>query len=71
LSFKINIGISTPKCIFVSNAKALGRRGGKMVILNPQPLVRDVLEKVGIDVLVPIYADFDEACAALLAEVSK
>jgi anti-sigma B factor antagonist len=56
--------------IFVSNAKALGRRGGKMVIFNPQPLVREVLEKVGINVLVPIYTDFDEACAALMAGVS-
>jgi len=54
----------------VSCAKALAGRGGKMVLLKPTPLVKDALETAGIDTLIPIYADFDAASAALHAAVS-
>ncbi len=57
--------------LLVTHAKTLGRRGGKMAIVNPQPWVREVLQKVGIDVLVPLYDDFEMACEALKAAISE
>jgi anti-anti-sigma factor len=38
-------------------AKALERRGAKMVLLNPQPAVREVLVLSGFDQLMPIHED--------------
>jgi anti-anti-sigma factor len=61
---------STGMRMLVSNAKALARRGGKMVVLNPQPLIQEALQTAGIDALTPIYNDFEEACTALKAAVS-
>ncbi|SEG27509.1 STAS domain-containing protein [Marinobacterium lutimaris] len=43
------------------NAKAVSRRGGKYIILSPQPEVLDVLKVSGIDQLITICADLDEA----------
>lgn len=47
------------------NAKTLSRRGGAMVLLKPIPMVKEALKIVGFDALIPIYDDFDEACAVL------
>lgn len=52
--------------MLVSSAKALGRRGSKLVLYRPQPLVGEALSTAGIDLLIPVHADFDAACAALL-----
>ena len=38
-------------------AKALDRRGAKMVLLSPQPTVREVLLVSGFDQLMPIHQD--------------
>lgn len=43
------------------NAKAVSRRGGKYIILAPQAEVLDVLKVSGIDQLITICADLDEA----------
>lgn len=43
------------------NAKAVGKRGGKFVLLNPEQNVRNVLETSGIDQIIPICSDLNEA----------
>src|SRR5271157_4464738 len=35
-------------------AQAMRRRGGKMVILKPQPMVEEVLKAANVDALIPI-----------------
>lgn len=56
--------------ILLSNAKALAGRGGKMVLYKPSPMVKEALTVAGINELVPIYDDFDAACAALKSAVT-
>ncbi len=62
---------STGMRILLSNAKSLTERGGKMVLYNPTPVVRDVLETIGIAQLIPVYDDFETACAALLSATAS
>lgn len=52
--------------LLLSNAKALGQRGGRMVLAGAQPLVAEALTTAGIDTLIPLCADAAEARAALL-----
>jgi anti-anti-sigma factor len=61
VTFLASIGIRT----LVSSAKALARRGGRMVLASPQPLVEEVLKLAQIHSFIPIYADVDIACASL------
>jgi anti-anti-sigma factor len=61
VSFLASLGIRT----LISPAKALKARGGKMVLLNPQPLVLEVLKVSGLTVILPVYTDLAEAVAAL------
>lgn len=61
VSFLASIGIRT----LVQNARALARRGGRMVLAGPQPLVEDVLRLAGVDSLIPVYADSASAYAHL------
>jgi anti-anti-sigma factor len=46
-------------------AQAAKRRGGKMVILAPVPMVEEVLKASNIDEIIPIFHDLDAAVAAL------
>lgn len=46
-------------------AQAVRRRGGKMALLNPSPMVEEVLKASNIDEIIPIYHDLDAAVAAL------
>lgn len=46
-------------------AKALDGRGAKMVLLSPQPAVREVLKLTGFDDLLPVYDDEGKAAAFL------
>jgi anti-anti-sigma factor len=46
-------------------AKALARRGAKMVLLSPQPAVREVLKVSGFDQLMPVHNDEGTALAFL------
>ena len=61
--FLSSIGIR----LLLSSAKALKQHGGRMVIAGAQPLVREVLEIVGIAALIPVHPDLESACAALAA----
>jgi len=45
------------------NAKPVSRRGGKFVLLSPQPDVKMVLETSGISQLISICSNLDEALA--------
>ena len=46
-------------------AKAVARGAGKLVLLNPTPLVTEVLITAGLEQLLPIVRSEDEALAAL------
>ena len=46
-------------------AQAVHRRGGKVVLLNPVPMVEEVLKASNVDQVIPIYHDLDSAVAAL------
>ena len=61
VSFLASIGMRT----LLSNAKALSLKGGKMVLLNPQPMVASALSTAGIDTLIPVHHDLESACKAL------
>ncbi|GBF82318.1 STAS domain-containing protein [Aphanothece sacrum] len=66
VNFLASIGIR----FLLSNAKKLVKIGGKMVILNPQPMVEEVLKTSGIDQLIEIYNDYETACIALKTAIS-
>jgi anti-anti-sigma factor len=61
VSFLASLGIRT----LISPAKALKARGGRMVLLNPQPLVVEVLKVSGLLGILPVYTELSEAVAAL------
>ena len=61
--FMSSIGIRA----LLINAKAVGKRGGKLVLLNPEQNVRKVLETSGIDQLIPISNDLNEAMTKVAA----
>lgn len=51
--------------LLLSTAKTLNQHGGRMAIAGPQPLVREVLEIVGISTVIPVHVDLESACRAL------
>ena len=61
VDFIASIGMRT----LLSYTKALSKRGGKMLLVNAQPMVKEVLVTAGIDQLIPIYDGEDAARAAL------
>lgn len=63
VSFLASIGIRA----LVAAAKAQSARGGRIVLVRPEPTVGKVLEMAGIDQLIPFYEDFETACSALRA----
>lgn len=52
--------------MLINSAKSVARRNGKMIILNPQKPVENILELTGISLIIPIYYDLKSAKAALL-----
>lgn len=58
---------STALGAIIKASKGLTAVDGKMVISRPSPFCRDIIEKVGLDRVVPIY-DSDEAAAEALFE---
>ena len=48
----------------VSAAKAISRGHGKLLLLNPNAMVTDVLVTAGVDQILPIVRSEDEALAA-------
>src|SRR5690242_5693586 len=63
VTFLASIGIRT----LLLGAKAVQRRGGAFVLLNPVPEVEKVLEVTGVIDLMPIYRNSDEALTAITA----
>ena len=47
--------------MLIRTAKMVRGRGGKMVLLNPQHNVADVLDLVGVSHIIPIYYDLKAA----------
>jgi anti-anti-sigma factor len=64
VSFLASIGIR----LLTLNAKSVASRGGRMVLLQPTPEVRSVLEITGIPAIIPIYDGLESAETVLLAE---
>jgi anti-anti-sigma factor len=64
VSFLASIGIRS----IISSARALDRRGGRMVILlGDNELVKATLESTGIDDVIPMVSDADQAERDVLA----
>jgi anti-anti-sigma factor len=63
VSFLASIGIRT----LLLGAKAVQRRGGQFILLNPVDQVERVLETMGVTDLMPIYRDSEAALAAASA----
>ena len=61
VSFLASIGVR----MLLSNAKALERRGGRMVLASAPAMIEEVLKVAGIDALIPLFADVGSACAGL------
>jgi anti-sigma B factor antagonist len=61
VTFIASIGIRH----LVSTTKALARRGGKLILINPSELVRDTLVTSGVTDLMPIAATENDAYAML------
>ena len=61
VSFLASSGTRT----LLSCAQTNSKRGGKMILFNPQPLVRDVLNTSGVAALIPIYDDLEAAKESL------
>lgn len=57
VDFLASLGMRT----LVVNAKSIMSRGGRMVLVSPQPNVEKALRSSGIDTIIPIAADFDSA----------
>jgi anti-anti-sigma factor len=66
VEFMSSIGIR----LLLVNAKAVRLRGGKLVLLNPQEGVRQVLDMSGVVTLVAVYDDRSEAAEDLLAVIN-
>jgi anti-anti-sigma factor len=65
LDFLSSIGIR----LLLTTAKAQANRGGKIVLLNPKPLVEEALVTAGINMLIPMYNDFVLAAEDLNSSV--
>jgi anti-anti-sigma factor len=61
VSFIASMGIRH----LVAAAKALARRGGRLVLLKPLPMVTEVLEAAGLTSLLPIVDSQAAAMAAI------
>lgn len=64
VTFLASIGIRS----FVTNAKAVHQKGGKMVLyVGDNEQVRKTLESTGIDMMIPMFSSLQEADAAAMA----
>jgi len=61
VSFLASLGIR----LLFAGAKTLAPQGKKMIVLNPQPMVEEVLLTSGTARLIPIARDYDEAVGLL------
>lgn len=58
---------STALGAIIKASKSLNAGGGRLAIARPSTFVRDIMEKVGLDRVVPIF-DTDEAAGAYLVQ---
>jgi anti-anti-sigma factor len=63
VEFLASIGIR----LLTLNAKSVAGRGGRMVLLNPSPEIRDVLAITGVSAIIPVYEGLESAQAVLVA----
>ncbi len=59
---------STALGAIIKASKVLSSNGGKLVLSRPSAFCRDIIEKVGLDRVVPIYDSDEDAGTALLEE---
>jgi anti-anti-sigma factor len=63
IEFLASIGIR----LLTLTAKSVADRGGKMVLLNPNPEVHHVLDVTGIPSVIPVCSELEFAKTVLLA----
>jgi anti-anti-sigma factor len=63
VTFMASLGLRT----LMVSAKSIANKGGKMVLLNPQPDVEKVLQTAGISTEIPIVRDMESASMLLNA----
>ena len=63
IEFLASIGIR----LLTLTAKSVMSRGGKMVLLNPNPDVQHVLDVTGIPAIIPVHPHLESAETGLLA----
>lgn len=63
---KVNYISSIGIPLLINSAKAVGKNGGRMILLSPQKNVENILELTGIPLIIPIHHDLDSAVAAIL-----
>ena len=51
--------------MFITIARALGRKGGKLVLYGAQPLVAEVLQTTSLNDIVPVRSDASAAAATV------
>jgi anti-anti-sigma factor len=61
VSFLASMGIR----LLLTGAKTAASRGGRLVLMGPEPEVMKVLTMAGIDTLIPIHPDTESAFAAV------
>jgi anti-sigma B factor antagonist len=64
---QVEFAASLAMRMFITIARAVGRKNGKLVLYAPQPLVRQVFETASLHDIVPICADEAAARAAARA----
>lgn len=62
---------STALGAMIKASKGLAAKGGRLVVSRPSSFVRDIIEKVGLDRVVGVYATDEEAAEAVVAGTSK
>jgi len=62
---------STALGAILKHSKTLSARGGRVVVSRPSAFCRDILHKVGLDRVVPVFDSDEEAVASLRGEKSK
>jgi len=61
VSFLASLGLRS----LLSAAKALSKRGGKMLLIGPKPNVVEILEVSGVSSLIPIFQDQETGLKSL------
>ena len=58
---------STGIRLFLATYKSLSKRCGKMVLVDPIPEIKHVLEVAGVPSMIPVYSHLESAETVLLA----